>query len=752
MRGYCDTRVELQHAHLLTQERTLTTTCQPVGLGLSKGTMAMQQERHGHRGFTLLEVIVTLLVLGILGALAVVSYGGAYERSKDEKAALTLEAALREAQAVAAFRGGEDFLPEDFAATSIDVEAVGTGVHAAAFPTVFSHLASDRYGVVAYAIAPGYREVATAMRSETGACLFAMLHYDVPPDAKNMGRLDVCTGRAAGEALAEWSPIPPPEGVMPTVPEDYTATGEFTSDSDTEVLVAPTADGPWSDGTSLEEGQLQVTGSTVSTEEESGVSSLGVSLSPLAVSAEPVKAKTTVRFAPRFAFAGEYTFWVRSRDLAGNLSKPVQVPAEVVFIPHPTPPDGDLPDGLEGRTVRAPFSTIAKWRPAWYFEIATSKDGPWTRDTVSVPNVGSAVIVDDDPSDTVSEVAFTPVKDFVGKTVFWVRATDGINKLSDPAPVGVVTNCDPSIPHLLSSPCASANGPALVAAAFDVTNNTTVKGDFLVSGKTSVRNNVTFSAGEEVGLGSIIGGSLSVANGSNVSISGDVWLHGDFYNDSPSTVIGGNVKSYSGSAATTKAISVGGKVLVNSPGTITGSYGTAVTEVGPSIVEAPPKVTMPRYDAAQAPVFDHTFATWAEFKTWWASAAPSLGGPSTSTVRVTDPSAATLDLSGNVVINSHVLVVADGPMTFSRFPSGDLFSSITLISLSTSSAALTAAYSGTTDSDLTISLHTPGTLTFSTQSEMYGQALAPTVIVSQQTTLHAKPPAYWAGRVLVQDP
>lgn len=61
--------------------------------------------QQNQRGFTLIEIIVTLVIVGVLAAVAVPSFESLYNRNKINKALTEVEGALKEAQREAVKRG-----------------------------------------------------------------------------------------------------------------------------------------------------------------------------------------------------------------------------------------------------------------------------------------------------------------------------------------------------------------------------------------------------------------------------------------------------------------------------------------------------------------------------------------------------------------------------------------------------------------------------------------------------------------------
>src|SRR4051794_21988105 len=75
------------------------------------------------RAFTLIELIVVVVVLGLLAGIGVVAYGQVVTRSNDRKAALELASLGREAAALAATENRSAWALSDFTAALDDTAA-----------------------------------------------------------------------------------------------------------------------------------------------------------------------------------------------------------------------------------------------------------------------------------------------------------------------------------------------------------------------------------------------------------------------------------------------------------------------------------------------------------------------------------------------------------------------------------------------------------------------------------------------------
>jgi prepilin-type N-terminal cleavage/methylation domain-containing protein len=714
----------------------------------SGGRGGLRRALTARHGVTLIELAVAFIIVGILAGVAYATLNGVRARAADENTLNTVAAAMRAIDIHHASRtdGSAAAYHDD------DFTAVGGSTHAADLLSFASDesvrvpvglevttAASTRYGQLAYKMAPGAREVGVAMRSETGNCAFGALNVGRDPTVELAGNDVVCTGHASGQRLLGWDPIDGPDGAMPDVPEDHTAEGTFTLSEPGQLLLSDEPDGDYDDALTLNEGQLTL-----------GDPDATISVQADADDETSVDAANVI-FDPQFAFHCNYHFYVRSRDEAGNLSDPVQVPAAILQIPNPTTPQGALAATVENTSVSATFTSTGYWRPAFYFEVATHPDGPYTRDTAEA-GLGQVTVTQDVHTPTregqlETQLTFTPDLDVIGEDTVYLRVTDGINKTSAPAAVELTVHCDTSVSHVLASDCAVANGPGLVANQLAAANRTVVYGDSIAYTGTTISNNAEMQAGDvpDAGTGSIIGGDLEITNGSNLTVAGDVWLDGDLVNNDPATHIGGNVASYAGNIIANRRLQVDGNVTVNTPQTIDGDVraGGDLT-AGDNLVGAPPIAALPVYDESLVGGFHHSFDSAAGLDHWWHTLRPGLGSEDVA-IELSGDGHTVLDLSGT--LHANTLIVADGPVTIAGLPAPDgTVPDITIVSLESVNIDVS------TPDGLRATVYAADAAAFTSQTIFAGQVLAPQISVHQQTELHARPPASWAGQILVEPP
>ena len=69
-------------------------------------SLISRQRKPSKRGFTLLELIVVIVVLGILAAIAIPTFAGVITRANDASAATTLQAVITDAKSLYAINQG----------------------------------------------------------------------------------------------------------------------------------------------------------------------------------------------------------------------------------------------------------------------------------------------------------------------------------------------------------------------------------------------------------------------------------------------------------------------------------------------------------------------------------------------------------------------------------------------------------------------------------------------------------------------
>lgn len=459
-----------------------------------------------------------------------------------------------------------------------------------------------------------------------------------------------------------------------------------------------------------------------------------------------------LRFTPKPNTTGTFVAEYRVADLGYPSPSLWSAPATASWsfsIPVGDPaasPEGAFASTLEETTVSVLFSAGSP-----HFEISAAAGGPFSTATLVQPAVSTVQVSTEGQQAGTALVTFTPAPGFAGPASFWIRASQPGGEPSAPTLVTVDVACDPARRHSFASFCAPGSGLSLLAGRLSLENNTVVRGNVSVAGPTTMSNFARMDVDVSgAGRGHLRSGALTVTGGSGVYVAENVTLTGDLVNDSPQTVLAGNVALFSGSVRANQLLTVGGNLTLNAPGTVSGT--TAVrgtTSTGPGLVASPGPVALPSLDLSGIG-FDATFATWAQFHTWAATNSGALGRPGRATVRITDPTAGALDLAGN--LDGHLLVVTTGPTTISSWPSARPGSSISVVSTSTSTStaapALTVGATGDSPSAASVTIYSPGLVRFAQRSAFYGQVLGGAVQVSQKTDIIGRSTAYWAGRVL----
>lgn len=116
-----------------------------------------------HRAFTMMELILVIVVLGILTIMAAPVFRGIQERSRDTSSAQELAATARATSGYAALTARSTFIDDDVVDTVAEIPGYTTVTGEGAVSTA--------RGQIAYSIEGGH--VSTAMATGTGRCAFA---------------------------------------------------------------------------------------------------------------------------------------------------------------------------------------------------------------------------------------------------------------------------------------------------------------------------------------------------------------------------------------------------------------------------------------------------------------------------------------------------------------------------------------------------------------------------------------------------
>ena len=294
--------------------------------------------------------------------------------------------------------------------------------------------------------------------------------------------------------------------------------------------------------------------------------------------------------------------------------------------------------------------------------------------------------------------------------------------------------------------CSPLGSAAIIAGTLTVAQHTTVYGNIRTTGRTTISNFTRLDATEgTLGHGHLIGGPVTITNGSNAVIAGNVTISGDFTNHSPSTEVGGNLTTSNGSVVATRTLSVGGVVMVSAPHTISGpvvSGAGNVVVVGS--VPGPAPAHVPSLDTS-AVTFDATFSTWAKASAWFVANASSLGHSGAATVSITDTGAGVLDLA-DTHVNGDLLIVATGPLTMQSFPTTSLSSTLTIAVTDTNAGTLTVAANSPSTADTV--LYAAGEVRFTQVNTLRGQVIGTTVTINQRTNIVGRPATPWSALIL----
>jgi prepilin-type N-terminal cleavage/methylation domain-containing protein len=150
------------------------------------------------RSFTLLELVVVIVIIGILALLAVPTFQSIIDRSQVESANTTLSSLVREAQTLAAYDGRSTWNAGDFTAAVADLPAAQQGVSAAAW-TIVDGDVQPPTGSISVSIS-GDESTAGLSIATDGGCAAVSAQTTGPAERV---QADPCTGdgaRAAGTA------------------------------------------------------------------------------------------------------------------------------------------------------------------------------------------------------------------------------------------------------------------------------------------------------------------------------------------------------------------------------------------------------------------------------------------------------------------------------------------------------------------------------------------------------------------------
>ena len=147
---------------------------------------AAQRRQSGEAGFTLTEVMVAIMIIGILAAVGIPTFLGARARAHDKAAQATVQNALLSAETLAAQSG-------DF--TTADHTALQAGVQS---PTYLAHNADSTApdGVSVYGHSAGW---AAAAYSQSGTCFMLRQHPN------GLTEYAVISGSTGCNAFASWT-------------------------------------------------------------------------------------------------------------------------------------------------------------------------------------------------------------------------------------------------------------------------------------------------------------------------------------------------------------------------------------------------------------------------------------------------------------------------------------------------------------------------------------------------------------------
>lgn len=175
------------------------------------------------QAFTLLELIVVIVILGILAGLAIPTFAGVIEKSRDETTLSTLLALDREAQALAAFED-RAATREDYVDAAADLTLATAGTFAASYQVAATPGESARKGVLGLKVDGDAAGI--SLWSPSGACVSVKNTRGKRQNAAHQLTGETCTGEFAFDEdtytetapMPETTPTPTPSVEAPYAP------------------------------------------------------------------------------------------------------------------------------------------------------------------------------------------------------------------------------------------------------------------------------------------------------------------------------------------------------------------------------------------------------------------------------------------------------------------------------------------------------------------------------------------------------
>lgn len=158
------------------------------------------------RGFSLIELAVVLVVLGVVISIAVPAFERVIERSEDHATVTELQAVVRSAAAIAAFDGRMGFHVDDVDMALSELSSHTVGVSAAQPWTRSDGTVEPGPGEVSVMIGPG-NLIGLAAYARSGSCV--LVYGTVAGATRGWVQPEpvVCTGETALEG--PWAAPPP---------------------------------------------------------------------------------------------------------------------------------------------------------------------------------------------------------------------------------------------------------------------------------------------------------------------------------------------------------------------------------------------------------------------------------------------------------------------------------------------------------------------------------------------------------------